>query len=131
MRLDGTGSVKELSTAVRSGSNGSDLIDLLPAALGFRRAAADGGDRAACMFPAIYGVRGCVAITSAFRTAWRAWWRAPRSSPPSSIAGRSCGWRRLRLVEDVDVDLVSKKIRCDVQEMRNKEIEQRGGKGGA
>ena len=29
------------------------------------------------------------------------------------------------------VDLVSKKIRCDVQEMCNEEIEWRGGKGGA
>ena len=34
-------------------------------------------------------------------------------------------------MEDVGVDLVSKKIRRDVQELRNEEIERRGGKGGA
>ena len=35
------------------------------------------------------------------------------------------------MVEDVGIDLVSKKIRRDVQKMRNEEIEWRGGKGGA
>ena len=118
---------------VRSRSDGLDLTEHNPAALGLGHAVADGGDGAACRVPAcLEGVGGgfCYLGLQDVRASLVARGASPTCTGTAGIPPRSRLPRRWSPVVDARLDLRQKKMPHGVKRMRNVEIRRKGVQGG-